>query len=229
MNEGMTTDTTEAPSHAARRGGAEPEESAESSKAAGASEKAEEEGILSSDEETTDKKQQLNRKVVSDKPLMSQGGSREVRNFDSEGASKTLFDSHKAKEDVENKYSFGEQDLEYFGARLQQKAERETGVAAQIAKGQDEEEEKDYITQTDYQQEEMDKIDMHALNLFGVPLDDTSGKDMFKDVAASNKETQKALKDLINLTEELNGNSLSNFSLRKSFVYYDPYEPDQAV
>lgn len=75
----------------------------------------------------------------------------------------------------------------------------------------------------------MDKIDMHALNLFGVPLDDTSGKDLFKDVAASNKETQKALKDLINLTEEINGNSLSNFSLRKSFVYYDPYEPDQAV
>ena len=70
---------------------------------------------------------------------------------------------------------------------------------------------------------------MHALNLFGVPLDDTSSKDLFKDVAGSNKETQRALKDLIEMTEEINGNSLSNFSLRKSFVYYDPYEPDQSV
>ena len=75
----------------------------------------------------------------------------------------------------------------------------------------------------------MDKIDMHALNLFGVPLDDTTGKDLFKDVASTNKDTQKVLKDLIELTEELNGNSLNNFSLRKSFVYYDPYEPDNAV
>ena len=70
---------------------------------------------------------------------------------------------------------------------------------------------------------------MHALNLFGVPLDDTTGKDLFKDVAGSNKETQRVLKDLIELTEELNGGSLSNFSMRKSFVYYDPYEPDQSV
>ena len=37
------------------------------------------------------------------------------------------------------------------------------------------------------------------------------------------------MKDLIDLTEDLNGNSLNNFSLRKSFVYYDPYEPDNSV
>jgi hypothetical protein len=30
---------------------------------------------------------------------------------------------------------------------------------------------------------------MHALNLFGIPLDDTTGKDLFKDVAGTNKET----------------------------------------
>jgi hypothetical protein len=70
---------------------------------------------------------------------------------------------------------------------------------------------------------------MHSLNLFGVPLEDISGKEMFKDVAGSNKETQKVLKDLIDLTEELNGGALSNFSMRKSFVYYDPYEPDNSV
>lgn len=132
MNEGMTTDTTEPPSHAARRGGAEPEaaEAADSSKASAEKAEEDQEGILSSDEENVADKKQPTSKVVSDKPLMSQGGSREVRNFESEGASKSLYESHKAKEEVENKYSFGEQDLEYYGARLQQKAERETGAAA---------------------------------------------------------------------------------------------------
>jgi hypothetical protein len=39
---------------------------------------------------------------------MSQGGAHEVRNFESEGASKSLFESDKAKEEVENRFSFGE-------------------------------------------------------------------------------------------------------------------------
>lgn len=34
---------------------------------------------------------------------------------------------------------------------------------------------------------------------------------------------------MIDITDEISGDSLSNFSLRKSFVYYDPYEPDQSV
>ncbi len=75
----------------------------------------------------------------------------------------------------------------------------------------------------------MEKIDLHSLNLFGVPLEETSDKDQFKDVAGSNQETQRVLRDLIELTEEINGNSLSNFGIRKSFVYYDPYEPDFEV
>ncbi len=70
---------------------------------------------------------------------------------------------------------------------------------------------------------------MHSLNLFGVPLEETSDKDLFTDVAGSNKETQRVLRELIELTEEINGNNLSNFGLRKSFVYYDPYEPDFEV
>jgi hypothetical protein len=36
---------------------------------------------------------------------------------------------------------------------------------------------------------EMDKIDMHSLNLFGVPLDESIGSDSLKDIAGSNKET----------------------------------------
>lgn len=182
----MTTDTTDAPSHAAKRGGAEPEAAEVSTKSAEKAEQEEQqEGILSSDEEGVAEKKPTNYKVVVDKPLMS--GQHEVRSFESEGASKALFESDKVKEEVENRFNFGEQDLEYFGARLQQKAERETGTAAEIAK--DDDEDRDYVAKTQYQQEEMDKIDMHALNLFGVPLEDTSGKDLFKDVAGSNKET----------------------------------------
>jgi hypothetical protein len=75
----------------------------------------------------------------------------------------------------------------------------------------------------------MDKIDMHSLNLFGVPLDESIGSDSLKDIAGTSKETQKVLRDLIEITEEIAGESLSNFSLRKSFVYYDPYEPNQSV
>ena len=119
VNEGMTTDTTEAPSHAARRGGAEPEAAeVETKNADRAQAEEQQEGILSSDEEAVTEKKSTSGKIVNDKPLMSQGGAHEVRNFESEGASKSLFESDKAKEEVENRFSFGEQDLEYFGARL---------------------------------------------------------------------------------------------------------------
>ena len=37
------------------------------------------------------------------------------------------------------------------------------------------------------------------------------------------------LRDLIDLTEQASGNQISNFSMRKSFVYYDPYEPAESV
>ena len=59
MNEGMTTDTTEAPQHAARRGTLEEAESAAaSSSSAGQAKDSEviEEGILSSDDEATETK-----------------------------------------------------------------------------------------------------------------------------------------------------------------------------
>ena len=70
---------------------------------------------------------------------------------------------------------------------------------------------------------------MQSLNLFGVPLDEGIGNDQLKDIAGTNKETQQVLRDLIEITEDLAGDNLSNFSLRKSFVYYDPYEPDQEI
>lgn len=76
----MTTDTTEAPSHAARRGGAEPEAaevqtkggSTTAERAIAAEER--QEGILSSDEEDMAEKKTNHTKVVFDKPLASIGG-----------------------------------------------------------------------------------------------------------------------------------------------------------
>ncbi len=70
MNEGMTTDTTEAPQHAAGRGTLEEAESAASSSSsiAGQAKDSEviEEGILSSDDEATETKPAPK---VGDRPL----------------------------------------------------------------------------------------------------------------------------------------------------------------
>ena len=70
-------------------------------------------------------------------------------------------------------------------------------------------------------------MDMHSLNLFGVPLEETASQ--FKDMAATSQETQKVLRELIELTEHIGGSTITNFNVRKSFVYYDPYEPNDAV
>lgn len=48
---------------------------------------------------------------------------------------------------------------------------------------------------------------MHSLNLFGIPLEEQLGKETFKDIAGSNAETQKVLKDLIEISEEIGGNN----------------------
>jgi hypothetical protein len=49
-------------------------------------------------------------------------------------------------------------------------------------------EERQFISETDYSQAALDKIDISSLNLFGAPLEDTIGKEALKDVA-SNAET----------------------------------------
>jgi hypothetical protein len=72
-------------------------------------------------------------------------------------------------------------------------------------------------------------MDMHSLNLFGVPLEDSMAKDQLGNIAGSNAESQKALRELIELTDEIAGDTISNFNIRKSFVYYDPYDPDESV
>lgn len=118
VNEGMTTDTTEAPQHAAKRGSLEESEGGVSSSSANKEEgEAIEEGILSSDEESAEKKSVKSTKV-GDKPIASSSDSHDIRSFAEGGAASKLYDSDKAKEEIENKFNFGEQDVEYFGAKV---------------------------------------------------------------------------------------------------------------
>jgi hypothetical protein len=133
----MTTDTTEAPQYASKRGSVEDSDNlnAAGMKEGGDSQDQIEEGILSSDEEereADDKKTNKSFKVVGDKPLASASDSHDIRNFagDSGAATSKLYESDKAREEIENKFNFGEQDVEYFGAKIQSRSDRDLGVAA---------------------------------------------------------------------------------------------------
>ncbi len=81
--------------------------------------------------------------------------------------------------------------------------------------------------ESEYNQAELEGMDMHSLNLFGLPLTEGQEGDL-RDIG-SNQETQRVLRELIELSDEMGGAQLGNFGVRKSFVYYDPYEPDESV
>ena len=72
---------------------------------------------------------------------------------------------------------------------------------------------------------------MESLNLFGVEM---SSESIMQNVdkrnkGASKQEVQKVLSDLVQMVQEVDPNGLSrDFSKRKSFVYYDPYNPDKS-
>ena len=69
---------------------------------------------------------------------------------------------------------------------------------------------------------------MDAVNLFGVPLGDISSHSL-RDTDKVNQETQKMLRDLVNMVEEFDEDGLAmDFSKNKNFRYYDPYNPDQS-
>ena len=57
---------------------------------------------------------------------------------------------------------------------------------------------------------------MENLNLFGIPMGDDEGEG-----AKNLGETQKILQELVSAMSQLDSQDISNFSLRKSFVYYD--------
>ena len=80
-----------------------------------------------------------------------------------------------------------------------------------------------YATNQEITQEALDSLDMHNLNLFGLPLEETT------DTPQVSAETKRVLQELIDVTDEVAGNSIANFQQRKAFAYYDPYEPDESV
>ena len=73
--------------------------------------------------------------------------------------------------------------------------------------------------------------DLQSLNLFGVEMDadavmEKVGK---RNRTATKEEVQGILTDLVQLVTELDPSGASrDFTKRKSFVYYDPYNPDRS-
>lgn len=120
VNEELTSDTTEAPSQAVKRTELSEAAADSSLNAAGAEKQEQQEGILSSDEEeraTVDSSEKAKSSAQGlGEKLMTQPEKPEIKGFDN--AAGKLFESHKAKEEIENKYSFSEQDLEFFGAKI---------------------------------------------------------------------------------------------------------------
>ena len=60
-------------------------------------------------------------------------------------------------------------------------------------------------------------MDLQGLNIFGVPVEEDA---LMKDTATS-METKRVLKDLIDILDQGDSNELQNFTIRKSFAYYD--------
>lgn len=81
---------------------------------------------------------------VGDKPIIDRG-DHEIRGFAEGAAARGLFESDKAKEEIENKFSFSEQDVEYFGAKLQSRSDRDLGVMAEERKRKDDDDQS-YVT-----------------------------------------------------------------------------------
>ena len=65
---------------------------------------------------------------------------------------------------------------------------------------------------------------MQNLNLFGVPISE-------KDEAASTDidvNMKRQIENLIEAVEQADDGTMMDFRTRKTFVYYDPYNPDES-
>ena len=73
--------------------------------------------------------------------------------------------------------------------------------------------------------------DLESLNLFGVEMDaDSVMNKMQKRKGATKEEVGAILQDLVQLVTEIDpSGASSDFNKRKSFVYYDPYNPDRSA
>lgn len=64
---------------------------------------------------------------------------------------------------------------------------------------------------------------MEKLNIFG------SNYEEEEDEMVSNEESKAALRELLNVIDEVDSVEIMNFKQRKAFVYFDPYNPDESV
>ena len=66
--------------------------------------------------------------------------------------------------------------------------------------------------------------DMESLNLFGVNIEDFG-----RSSDRQNSELKKILSDLVKVAQEVDPNGATrDFTKRKAFNYYDPYNPDES-
>ena len=72
--------------------------------------------------------------------------------------------------------------------------------------------------------------DLQSLNLFGVEMDSDSILSSVdnRNKGATKEEVHGILQDLVQMVTEIDpSGSTRDFAQRKSFVYYDPYNPDK--
>ena len=74
--------------------------------------------------------------------------------------------------------------------------------------------------------------DLQSLNLFGVDMNADGVMDDLekRNKNATKEEISNILKDLVQMVTEVDPSGQTrDFSKRKSFVYYDPYNPDRSA
>ncbi|CDW75094.1 UNKNOWN [Stylonychia lemnae] len=221
VNEGVTTDTTEATEKnfkrttafddddnlAAKRDLMQDEESTPQGKKGEV-----EEGILSSDEEQIQSKSD----PLINNPNQRHNISKTISSFQDE-SQKQLFKDDKEKEVIEMNYNLADQDLERYKAKLTNKADV---VRGRLQSQDDDYEDKKFVSQTNYESQ-LNTMNMQNLNLFGVQIGDSEDSQN----QMNKGETAKILQDLLDLTDQFDSGEMQDFSYRKSF----PYDQEEAA
>ena len=140
---------------------------------------------------------------------------------------------------MEHNFGFSSQNIEEYSIAIEDQLEAigKSVDAAQKATTADLEDDfdQDFIGGSSLK-DEIEGLDekvgnLESLNLFGVEMDaDSVMNKMQKRKGASKEEVGAILQDLVQLVTEIDpSGSTRDFKKRKSFVYYDPYNPDRSA
>eukprot|EP00347_Sterkiella_histriomuscorum_P012490 403368376 len=237
VNEGMTSDTTE-PTERSNRKSLDDEDDNKSMQSqnqdSGRKEsKQEEEGILSSDEEILQSPLSQQSNIAphnQGKLTITTQTNEDVSSFVSteDQASQSVrqvIQDPKSMEKLEFEFNFNDQDVERYSAKIENKAQKDKDSSKY--KSIDDEEDINFVGETDYNSEAFKNMNMDQLNLFGLTMEEEINT---TDQKRSTQEQKKVLQDLVDMIDHFDAdNQLQDFSVRKSFVYYNPYDPDEAV